>query len=420
MISKNWLFSVIFLCMLFPGMLLSAEWIKFIDELAALCLMLIACLDVMTGDWKNLRRLRSLGVIMALGLFYVIYSMLVVHSNTTVAIIVDFVSQIKPFAVLFVVLGLGLQLPPKLFPVAKALCVANVLAMIFFFIWGRGKLDLPFGHIAHLGAICLLSSLVWLYCSIDEKGRIGEKDRLIVLLILSVGLLCGRSKFFGEFIIVSFLVFFYRPGLFRSISIGRLCLFFSLILLVIAVAWQKISYYFISGATEMIASGGVEEMSESYARPIMYYTGGEILLDYFPFGSGLASFASNASATYYSNLYYEYGLNRIWGLSPSYPSFIVDAYYPTLCQFGIVGVVLFFVLWYRIMSRFNRCDRQMGDVFKYYYVIGLSLLAFILIESIGGTLFIQGEGVLTMMMFALLLCKCNSYNHNPTLHEEVH
>ena len=78
---------------------------------------------------------------------------------------------------------------------------------------------------------------------------------------------------------------------------------------------------------------------------MLYVTGGQILLDYFPFGSGLASFASNASAVNYSTLYYDYGLDKVWGLSPSKTDFICDAYYPSLCQFGVVGVCLFIYLW---------------------------------------------------------------------------
>lgn len=68
----------------------------------------------------------------------------------------------------------------------------------------------------------------------------------------------------------------------------------------------------------------------------MYLHGFTILFDYFPFGSGLASFASFPSAENYSSLYYEYGLNNIGGLSPDMPDFICDAFYPTLAQFGII------------------------------------------------------------------------------------
>lgn len=64
--------------------------------------------------------------------------------------------------------------------------------------------------------------------------------------------------------------------------------------------------------------------------------------DYFPFGCGLGSFGTFASAEYYSPIYEMYGLNHIWGLSKNMPIFICDAFYPELAQFGIIGAILYF------------------------------------------------------------------------------
>ena len=78
------------------------------------------------------------------------------------------------------------------------------------------------------------------------------------------------------------------------------------------------------------------------ARPATYTTATTIIFkDYIPFGSGLGTFATNAAAQYYSPLYYKYGLNDIWGLYPDNPMFLADAFFPTLAEFGMVG--LFFL-----------------------------------------------------------------------------
>ena len=97
----------------------------------------------------------------------------------------------------------------------------------------------------------------------------------------------------------------------------------------------------------------------------MYLHGFTILFDYFPFGSGLASFASFPSAENYSSLYYEYGLNNIGGLSPDMPDFICDAFYPTLAQFGIIGVILFITFWvytYRFLRMMIRKTRYYTSI----------------------------------------------------------
>ena len=61
----------------------------------------------------------------------------------------------------------------------------------------------------------------------------------------------------------------------------------------------------------------------------------------FPLGSGFATFGTYMSGEYYSPLYYEYGLNTVWGLWPSNPTFVSDSFWPAiLAQFGFIGLVV--------------------------------------------------------------------------------
>ena len=117
-------------------------------------------------------------------------------------------------------------------------------------------------------------------------------------------------------------------------------------------------------------------LSTAAARGVMYITTGLVLLDYFPFGSGLASFGSPASSTFYSNLYYKYGLDNVYGLSPDKPDFVSDAFYPILAEFGFVGVVFFIIF---IISLFRMI--QKGSC-RYNYRLSLIIILSILIESV--------------------------------------
>lgn len=403
MLSKNSIFSYIFLFLLFPGQILSCEFVKFVDEFAMLLLFVLAALDYYKNGVTILFRLKPLWILLSIGIFYIIYSIVFVHFNTPAYVLSDFVSQVKPFATFFLVYCLDLQLTQKAKDIARYLCILNAICLLGFFIIGGGDIILPFGHIVYYGGIMFLSALVFLFGSIDDQGKVSQKDLLAVVGILALGLLCTRSKYYGEFLVAMTLLFAYRPGIFSKLNLK---IFISCIfgfLLLIAVAWSKISYYFIEGGADIMSGADLEEMSEAFARPILFYAGGLILLDFIPFGCGLASFASNASATNYSNLYYDYGLDKVYGLSTSYSSFIADAYYPTLCQFGFFGIALFIFYWYWILKKVNRLSNELKDRYRYQFVIGFSILAYVLIESVGSTLFIQGVGLQMSMLLALLI-----------------
>lgn len=406
MLSKNRIFTYIFLFMLFPGQILSCEWLKFTDEFAMLLLFVLVALDLIQNGWTSFKKLRPLWMLLGIGMFYAVYSVTFVHFNTPKYVLVDLVSQIKPFAPFMIVYGLGLELTGKGKQVARYLCMANAAVLLFFWLWGHGNIILPFGHILYYGGILFFSSLVFIYCSLDREGYLSRQNLIIVMVMLSLGLLGTRSKYYGEFLITVALLFFYRPGVFSRMNLKMVFSVSLTLALVVLLAWNKITYYFIEGGSDIVSGGDLEEMSEAFARPLLFYVGGIILFDYFPFGSGLASFASNASATNYSTLYYEYGLNKVWGLSPSYYSFIADAYYPTLCQFGFVGIGLFIYFWYWTLSKVNRLSNELGMEYRYQFIIGIAILVFVLIESLGGTLFIQGVGFQITALLALL---CTPY-----------
>lgn len=66
---------------------------------------------------------------------------------------------------------------------------------------------------------------------------------------------------------------------------------------------------------------------------------------YFPFGSGFATFGSDMAAQNYSRLYYIYGFNKLYGLSPKRPFFLNDCYLGMIVgQFGYIGFALFLIM----------------------------------------------------------------------------
>lgn len=147
--------------------------------------------------------------------------------------------------------------------------------------------------------------------------------------------------------------------------------------------------------------GFSDERLDVLARPATYATSLKILKDYFPFGSGLGSFATSAAAVFYSPIYYKYELNTIWGLD-SAGGFICDAFYPTLAEFGVFGIILFIIFWKR---RINEVQK-LRDV-RYYKIALMSILALAL-ESTADSSYLSGKGMGYFMLLAICI---NSTKH---------
>jgi hypothetical protein len=88
------------------------------------------------------------------------------------------------------------------------------------------------------------------------------------------------------------------------------------------------------------------------ARNALHLASFDIAVDQFPLGVGLGRFGGWVSSLYYSPVYYEYGLNSVYGLSEDNPAFIQDAFWPhVLGQLGFVGTALFLVFGWTMARR---------------------------------------------------------------------
>lgn len=90
---------------------------------------------------------------------------------------------------------------------------------------------------------------------------------------------------------------------------------------------------------------------ESSARYFLLMNGIRTMHDYFPCGAGFGTFATDVASTYYSPLYYRYGMQYVYGLSPDDPKFSHDSYWPAIMgQFGFIGLVAFCILIYLFLK----------------------------------------------------------------------
>jgi hypothetical protein len=91
---------------------------------------------------------------------------------------------------------------------------------------------------------------------------------------------------------------------------------------------------------------------EEHVRLGMYISSFNISTDYFPFGSGMGTFASLSSiAGQYSQIYYDYGINNIGMNNPEDVAngkhTLLDTYWPHIFgELGLFGSILFLYLWF--------------------------------------------------------------------------
>jgi hypothetical protein len=298
----------------------------------------------------------------------------------------------KPYLVFFCVY----QLKPRIEDKQKVLLNQLSLAIwfvilipigIFGFINERNFVMI-IEHPTNFAAAVIVTSMIYLFTS-----EYTLKNRLIFIGLLLLGLASGRSKFYGFIVIASALVLYFDKIDKIRLNAKNICVILLTFFVTALVAKDKIEFYFMQGITADIDVNYI-------ARFVLYQTSFSIFTDYFPFGSGFATFGTHASGVYYSDIYVKYGIDSVWGLSKSYSSFISDTYYPSLAQFGVVGVVLYFAFWVYVVKKALslHANRNLR-----YFTISLSIICFFLIENIADSTFTGNRGMVIMMFLGYLM-----------------
>lgn len=140
--------------------------------------------------------------------------------------------------------------------------------------------------------------------------------------------------------------------------------------------------------------------SAGYARGELARQAIAVANDYFPFGTGFATYGSAVTAQIdnYSPLYYAYGLSTVWGLAPGAASFLSDTFWPTvLAQFGYFGLVAFVAL---LIALFVMCYKAGGGS----RLPVICIFAYLLISSTSESSFFNPSAVYLAMCAGLAIC----------------
>lgn len=120
----------------------------------------------------------------------------------------------------------------------------------------------------------------------------------------------------------------------------------------------------------LITSDQIETyfVNEAAPRSNLLRYGFKTMIDYFPLGSGLATYGTDAAVKYYSPLYYKYGFANVYGLSPAFPMYAHDTYWPAIfAEFGLIGALLLGLYLFKLFK--SLLNKVKNDKYAYMAVI---------------------------------------------------
>ena len=224
-----------------------------------------------------------------------------------------------------------------------------------------------------------------------------DKNRLFLLLDCFLLFMAQRTK---GYIFIVFLVLFVLLGEKRVTKIltaifgsetekmkpGRILLALAAVaVMILVVGKSKIETTLDYGMT--------------VPRVALYVVGFQILMDFFPLGSGLGTFASYLSGRYYSNVYALYGIDNIWGMTRSNYNFISDIFWPYIYgQFGVFGVLIYLKLLIGIFCRQFRAG--IPDASR---IAMVAVWIYALIATTSEAYFTNGTGVQMALLLSVFI-----------------
>jgi len=367
---------------------------ELIDEIYIVCITLVF-LYVMFKQ-SNWAINKVFLFIICIFLFYLIYSFKI-NSNTKVAIVKDFFIQLKHYLAFFCIYQLRpviSEKQKKLLNQLALLCWFLLLPVGFYGLANEMNFVRIIGHPTNYAAAITCTALLYLFTSEGSK-----LNKMIFIALLSVGIFSGRSKFYGFFVLASAVALYFNDIKKLKLDAKTIVAGLFIMAAIVFVAKDKILFYLAPAIT-----GDME--FDYIARLALYATSYSIFIDYFPFGCGFASFGTYYSGVHYSNIYTEYGIDNIWGLSKSYHSFIADTYYPSLAQFGVVGATLYFLFWMYIVKKATSYIITNKNI--HLFLITACISGFLLIENIADSSFTGNKGAFMMMFLGYAFSNLSS------------
>lgn len=354
--------------------------VSYIDELYVAILFIV----LLGRKWS-----RELKLFVSIMLFYVGYSFLFGANPRPEAILLDCLQQSKPYVFFYFAYSCPIVFTKNQQSVliGHLIIFALISAIVGYSLdstFYSGLFRHPTDYANSMFAYAVLMLFLW-------NGN--KKGLFWCVIILALGLLSTRSKYYGSVILALYFIFFCK----ERVKINLRYLIYGCILVVVVM-------YFTMEKLEMYV---FDADPDTMARTALYVKTPDILMDYFPFGSGLGSYAVWFSGEYYSPIYDKYNLSNVFGLSRDFHNWIADTFFPSLAQVGLAGVMMFLLFWKRRVCQLNRISKNNIHLYK----VGMCLLACLAIESLAGPLYVTNYNVIYFVLLGMICRESNKQCH---------
>lgn len=255
---------------------------------------------------------------------------------------------------------------------------------------------------------CLLAMLMAFY----EKKNLPYMMMALVVMAFTLRAKSLASAAVYVILFLFFVVFRWKLKLWHVAAAGAGS---------VAIAWDKIRYYFI-------------DLSGHSARSVMLQRSFAVMKEHFPIGAGFGTYGSAEAAKHYSPVYVKYGLNvnyelrdvtdietamqliqRSEWLTELYqkdpvatlnrPVFLMDSFWPTIfAQGGILGTIVFLTILGILAKRCLEVERY--D--HYGHVAVLFVLAYLIIASFAEPAFFNSVAVPLAFTMGLIFSRVDA------------
>lgn len=312
----------------------------------------------------------------------------------------DFINFFKAFVVYF-----GIRVLSNYFDAQKVLnLLAKYVELIFYFLFFIVIVDFAFKIYPHPPRYGIYAfelffqhasrySFAFAFIFLILLPKYHKKKKGLLFLVLFIGMLSLRVKYFG-FILFVFVLFFYGKKLFKTPKIYFLYVIIVLGAIMSWLFWDWLLMYFSFDAIE-----------NGWSRAVILYYSFIIGNDFFPLGTGFGTYSSYYSGLNYSWVYDLYEINNVYGISRLYWGFVADQYWPmVLGQFGYIGFFSMVFIIYNYFTLFMTQIKAYITSSKYYYYLAAILgLLLLLMDSTTDAIFTQQRAVVMFSVLALTL-----------------